>query len=72
MGLASRGPGAASGWYWTEKAGTCLHWMPSIVWSLRLMRVISTLLLSMESGAIAKLWFCDVISTCFVAMVAEF
>src|SRR5205085_1700967 len=36
------GPGAASGWYWTEKTGSCRWRLPSTQLSLRLMCVTST------------------------------
>src|ERR1700722_4228499 len=41
--LASCGPGPASGWYWTEKAGRSRQEMPSITPSFKLTWVTSAL-----------------------------
>lgn len=57
----SCGPGHASGWYCTEKAGRDLCRAPSIVPSLRF-RCVTFRQSGRESEMTAKLWFWLVIS----------
>src|SRR4029079_3032885 len=59
----SCGPGPASGWYCTLKAGAPSTRLPSLVRSLRL-RCVTATLPDRLSGSTQKLWFWLVISTC--------
>lgn len=67
-GSASFGPGAASGWYCTEKTGSVLCRSPSTVPSLRLISVTTAPAFSRDCGSAAKPWFCEVIETLPVSM----
>src|SRR5262249_51392051 len=70
-GRASFGPGAASGWYWTENAGMSRHRRPSSVPSFRFQcestprpRSVWTVAPSLRhpAGSTANPWLCDVIA----------